>query len=113
MSVFSRFFGSRMPSLPEEGPILAIDYAMPHALGIRMHGTLFLEGGKASSKWSTTFNGKRNTQPFEIMPVLFRSFWRAMDYLPEFKKWWVPDLSAKPEISKHHITTRGLDANGD
>jgi hypothetical protein len=76
-----------------------------------MHGTLCLEGEVASAKWSTTIADKRKTQPFEITTMLFWAFWRAMDTLPEVKKGWVPDLGAKPDLSKHNITAMVVDAS--
>jgi hypothetical protein len=109
MSFLSKLFGPSMPRLPETGPLLVIDYAHASRLGPFFHGTLMLKGELAESRWSTTIAEKRNTQSFAITPQLFRTFWRAMDDLPEFRKGWVKDPATKPDLTTHTIVATVVD----
>lgn len=104
MSLFSRLFGTPMPPLPHEGPILIISYSILHKIGMLVVGTLSLDGDRAEAQWSTTFAGNKTTKPVEVTPQFFRTLWSAMDSLPEFKKGWIRDLSAEPVPSKHNIS---------
>jgi hypothetical protein len=104
MSIWSRLFGPNMPPLPQEGAILVIDYSSCiQKLGILKHGTIYLEGDKAGAMWSSTIMGERKTHTLEITPILFRSFWRALDRLPEFRKSWISDRDQGPDFARHNF----------
>lgn len=109
MSFLSKLFGLSMPRLPETGPLLVIDYAHASRLGVFFHGTLMLKGDLAESKWSTTVANQRKSQGFAITPDLFRTFWRAMDELPEFRKGWMKNPAAKPDLTNHAIMATVVD----